>query len=113
MPCLNSVRRCAVARALPFFCKYVLEHHLIEGQVRDQPFEFRILVLQLSKLPDLLRLEPGVPPLPPREGLFSDPEMTDQIGHWRSHLGLFEYGHDLLDTETLSFHSILLPLSRG
>jgi hypothetical protein len=37
--------------------------------------------------------------------------VTDQIRHRCPHLGLFQFGYDLLDTESFAFHSILLPAS--
>jgi len=52
---------------------------------------------------------PDTPLLPPLEGLFGNPQVADQIGHRCPHLGLLEHGHDLLDTESFAFHSILLP----
>jgi hypothetical protein len=36
--------------------------------------------------------------------LFSDPEMTAEIGTRRAHLTLFEYGHDLLARDTRACH---------
>ena len=74
------------------FCEHILEHHRIQGQVHDQPFELRVLLLELLELADLLGFQSGIAPFPPVEGLLGNPQMTDQIGDWGSHLRLFEHG---------------------
>jgi hypothetical protein len=47
--------------------------------------------------------------LPPVERLLRNPEVADEVGNGGPHLRLLEYRHNLLDTESFSFHGILLP----
>jgi hypothetical protein len=69
--------------------------------------------MELFELADLLGFQSGIAPLSPIEGLFGNPQVTDQIRHRCPHRGLLQYGYDLLDTESFAFHGILLPSSRA
>jgi hypothetical protein len=91
-------------------CEHVLEHDLVERQVCHQPFQLEVFILALLDLSDLLGFQSGIASLPPIEGRFSDPEMTDQVGDRSAPFCLFQYGYDLFHTEALSFHGVLLPL---
>ena len=46
----------AAARALEFFPQYVLEHHFVQRQVRHQPLQPNVLLLQLLQLAHLVDL---------------------------------------------------------
>jgi hypothetical protein len=56
----------------------------------------------------LLRFKASVSPFPPVQGRLGNPQVTAQIRDWGFHLGLFEHGHDRLDTGSRAFHGILL-----
>jgi len=62
------------------FCEHILEHDFVQRQVRDQAFQLGVLLLELLELSDLLGFQPGIPPLPPGEGLLGNPQMADQLG---------------------------------
>jgi hypothetical protein len=47
-----------------------------------QAFQFGVLVLMLSELPDLVRFQSRIPLLPPVERLFSNAEVEDEVGDW-------------------------------
>jgi len=52
-------------------------------------------------------------PLLPVAGLLGNLEVANKIGDQSSHLGLLEHRHNLLDTDSLAFHDVLIPLSRA
>jgi len=49
-----------------------------------------------------------MPLISPVERLLSNPEVADEGGDGDTHLRLLEHRHNLLDTESFSFHGILL-----
>ena len=95
------------------FCEDVLQQDFVQGQVRHHALHLGGLVLQLFELPNLFRFQSRLPLLPPVERLLRNPEVADEVGNGGPHLRLLEYRHNLLDTESFSFHGVLLPLPRG
>src|SRR5262245_2194751 len=55
------------------FCVDVLQDRLVQAQLRDQPLEPSVLLLQLLELTHLVGLKPGVLLLPAIERLLRDP----------------------------------------
>ena len=56
------------------FCEHLLEHVLVEAQIRDQPFEFSMLVLQLLQPLEFGNAHALVFPTPLGERLLANPE---------------------------------------
>ncbi len=97
------------ARAIPLFSQDILKHRLVQAQLSHQLLQPAVLVLQLPRLPDLVRLQAYVLLLPAIEGLLADPHLPDQLGHRYTNLSLFQHSDDLVHRKTLLIGKILSP----
>jgi hypothetical protein len=86
------------------FFNHVLEHGLVQGQLRDQLLQSRVLVLELPHLPNLIRLQASIRFLPAIESLLTDADLANQLGDRQASLRLLQHRHKLLDCKPLSLH---------
>ena len=54
----------SAAKALELFSQYILQHDLIQCQVRHQPLQPRVLLLNLFEPTNLIHLQPYILPSP-------------------------------------------------
>ena len=83
---------------------HVLQHDLVQGQVRDEAFELQHFVAQLLQLTDLARLEPAIDLLPAVKALLRDSYLSAEIADRNPLLRLVLHRTDLLGRESLLFH---------
>src|SRR5271155_921203 len=92
------------ARALEFFSEHVLQHRLVQRQIRHDAFQPCISLAHLLELPYLIDLQPRVLLLPPIEGLFGDPHLPDQLRDRYAQFCLLQNGHDLFHSKPSLLH---------
>jgi hypothetical protein len=86
----------AVEQALELFSDDLLEHFLIQGEVRHQPVQPGILLFQLPELADLRGHQAPMLFLPAVKGLLADTHLAGDLGHLRPLLGLLQDKGNLL-----------------
>jgi len=96
------------ARALIFFCQYILQHGFVERQVSHQLFQTGVFFLELFELADLVHFQPDVLLLPPIERLFGNSHSSEQLHQRYSGFCLLQHCDDLFDAESLLLHGKIL-----
>jgi hypothetical protein len=76
--------RCPVlTRYLPseLFLNDILEHDLVQGQVRDEAFQLGVFVAELLQLAGFTGRHPAIDSLPAVERLLRDPDLATDVTH--------------------------------
>ncbi len=74
-------------QALPLFCQYVFQRHIIEGQIRNQVLEPAVLILQLLQPPELIDIHAAVLRFPAVERAFANAMRPANISDFLPGLG--------------------------
>jgi hypothetical protein len=122
----GAVRARLRARLARSFVRTIPDEDVaIEGEIRDDPFQFAVFVAQRPQLAELRQAEPGKLPLPAVERLLADAEPATDLGDFFAALGLVEglhHGHlkrwpflfvsypALFAAETALLHGILFAV---
>jgi hypothetical protein len=78
----------AVEQALELFSDDLLEHLLVQGEIRHQPAQPGVLLFQLPELPHLRGQQAPELLLPAVKGLLANAHLAGNLGHLGALLGL-------------------------
>ena len=81
----------------------VLEHDLVEGQVRDEAFQLGVFVAKLLQLAGFARRYPAIDLLPAVVSLLGNPDLATDIPDRDAALGLLQDRGDLLTEKRFFF----------
>src|SRR5215203_2753577 len=88
-------RRRGVPQALPVFCCQVLQHHIIQRQVRDHTLKFRVLFQQVLQTLRVAHIHATVPALPRIERRRAYSVLSTQVRCLNSAFLLLDHADDL------------------
>jgi hypothetical protein len=94
--CARTPPSPAVEQALEFFSDYLLEHLFVQGEIRHQPAQPGILLLQLPELADLRGHQAPKLLLPAVKRLLANAHLAGDLGHLRALFGLLQGKGNLL-----------------
>src|SRR6185503_1847011 len=101
--------RSAAPRASGLFSDQLLQGLVIQREIRHQPLQPAILMLELPQPPSLIDFKAAVLGLPPVERLLADAVPATELGRLAAGLGLFQDPDDLLFGEPFPTHRGALP----
>ena len=87
-------------RASDFFSQCLRQHVLVEGEIRHEPFQPAVFILQLPEPTQLAHAQMGVFLFLGVEGGITDPELPAQVADGSAGFGLADRVHDLLFRES-------------
>jgi len=84
--------------------EHILQHDLVERQVRHQALQLRVFVAQLLQLTGFTGQHSAVDLLPAVERLLGDPDLATDISHRDAPGHLLQYRRHLLDRKPFLLH---------
>jgi hypothetical protein len=86
------------------FLEEVLQHCLLQRQVRHQALELKVLFPQILQFTRLRARRAAILPFSAIEALLRDPVLTQQIRDWRTGLSLLQEPGKVFDRKALPLH---------
>ena len=87
-PAADGARSCAGRRASPFFSQDILQHRLVQREIRHHPLQLRVLVFKLFEAADLGDAHTGVNFLPAVKSRLRYPHLATNLLDRRADVSL-------------------------